>query len=260
MRKGDDTMRMKMMAGAALCASTLAFAAPVAATVVPGDTFQVAVVGFNQAEIANDPNVVDGLFLAGPLEVTFGTTQDFLEEGFDDQTVTVTSSETIGATMTTDTVSIFLPTNFLPDDGTTTPNGFVIDQIEFDLGSGNAGTNGLDFLLPIGVTSFTGSVQFGSSMASTQPVIVLSGGNTRLAFAEAASVASGTSISSAAVNRFDFSITYANVIASAIPEPGSWALMIAGFGAVGYAMRRAVRRSEARFDDRIRRITAGEIA
>ena len=48
--------------------------------------------------------------------------------------------------------------------------------------------------------------------------------------------------------------------AGAAPEPSTWVLMILGFGAVGFAMRRAVRRSEAKFDARIKRIAAGAVA
>ena len=45
-----------------------------------------------------------------------------------------------------------------------------------------------------------------------------------------------------------------------VPEPATWALMILGFGFVGYGMRRQLRRSDAKFDLRIRQIAAGEIA
>ena len=47
---------------------------------------------------------------------------------------------------------------------------------------------------------------------------------------------------------------------SAVPELASWAMMIAGFGAVGLAMRRRVRISEVRFNDRINQIVAGKLA
>lgn len=48
--------------------------------------------------------------------------------------------------------------------------------------------------------------------------------------------------------------------ASSVPELASWAMMILGMGAVGVAMRRQVRRSEAKFDAQIKRIAAGELA
>ena len=51
-----------------------------------------------------------------------------------------------------------------------------------------------------------------------------------------------------------------NGVAAAIPESATWAMMIAGFGLVGFALRRRVRASEAAFDARIKRIADGEIA
>lgn len=39
-----------------------------------------------------------------------------------------------------------------------------------------------------------------------------------------------------------------------VPEPSTWALMLAGFALVGVAMRRAIRTSEQRFTDKVRRI------
>jgi hypothetical protein len=43
----------------------------------------------------------------------------------------------------------------------------------------------------------------------------------------------------------------------AVPEPATWAMMILGMGAVGFAMRSAKRRSDAKFDAKIKAITAG---
>ena len=42
-----------------------------------------------------------------------------------------------------------------------------------------------------------------------------------------------------------------------VPEIATWAMMILGFGLIGFVLRRAVRRSERAFDARIKRITAG---
>ncbi|WP_375420719.1 PEPxxWA-CTERM sorting domain-containing protein [uncultured Sphingomonas sp.] len=39
-----------------------------------------------------------------------------------------------------------------------------------------------------------------------------------------------------------------------VPEPSTWAMMLAGFALVGVAMRRAIRTSEQRFTDKVRRI------
>lgn len=45
---------------------------------------------------------------------------------------------------------------------------------------------------------------------------------------------------------------------SRLPEPATWVMMILGFGAAGYAIRRGIRRSEARFTARVQRIAAGK--
>ena len=46
----------------------------------------------------------------------------------------------------------------------------------------------------------------------------------------------------------------------AVPEPATWGMMILGFGVVGYAMRRGMRRSNEKFDAKIKRITYGTAA
>lgn len=43
-----------------------------------------------------------------------------------------------------------------------------------------------------------------------------------------------------------------------LPEPATWGLMILGFGGIGGAMRRRMRRSDADFTARVRRIADGE--
>jgi hypothetical protein len=44
---------------------------------------------------------------------------------------------------------------------------------------------------------------------------------------------------------------------SAVPEPATWAMMLLGFGAIGGALRSAKRRSDQKFDAKIKRITGG---
>lgn len=45
-----------------------------------------------------------------------------------------------------------------------------------------------------------------------------------------------------------------------LPEPATWVMLLLGFGAMGAALRWKLRRSEARFNAKIRRIEAGESA
>ena len=45
---------------------------------------------------------------------------------------------------------------------------------------------------------------------------------------------------------------------SRLPEPATWVMMVLGFGAAGYGLRRRLRASDRRFTERMRRIAAGE--
>lgn len=45
-----------------------------------------------------------------------------------------------------------------------------------------------------------------------------------------------------------------------LPEPATWVMLLLGFGAMGAALRWKLRRSEERFNAKIRRIEAGESA
>jgi hypothetical protein len=47
---------------------------------------------------------------------------------------------------------------------------------------------------------------------------------------------------------------------AAVPEPATWALMLAGFAMIGIGLRRRLRLSEQRFTEKLRRIVAGETA
>lgn len=49
----------------------------------------------------------------------------------------------------------------------------------------------------------------------------------------------------------------AGSVNGAVPEPATWAMMLLGFGVIGFSMRSAKRRSEAKFDIKIQRLTAG---
>lgn len=51
-----------------------------------------------------------------------------------------------------------------------------------------------------------------------------------------------------------------SAVPGAVPEPATWGMMILGMGAVGFAMRRRVRVSEAKFNTKIKRIVDGKVA
>lgn len=51
--------------------------------------------------------------------------------------------------------------------------------------------------------------------------------------------------------------TFVSGSVTSVPETATWAMMIVGFGLAGFAMRRAVARSNAKFDAKIKRIAAG---
>jgi hypothetical protein len=51
-------------------------------------------------------------------------------------------------------------------------------------------------------------------------------------------------------------LTVAPPASGAVPEPASWAMMILGMGAVGYAMRRRIKTSEVNFTNKVRAIAA----
>ena len=63
----------------------------------------------------------------------------------------------------------------------------------------------------------------------------------------------------------DYQRLFANALAftggetaiSAVPEPATWAMLMLGFGAIGASLRSAKRRSDEKFDAKIKRITYG---
>ena len=183
--------------------------------VTPLDTFNICIVGFNTAGT--------GAYLVAPLTATFGMTQTFPGAGLGGQTVTVTSSENVGATTTTDTITISVPTNFDPTG--TTIGGSPVTTIEMDLGGYNAGSNTLDFLVPLTSPTYTGSVLYsgGTLALNPTPNTVLTNSNMSLKTAEAVN-AGGGDLAPFAVRSFTFNVTYP----TAVPEPASFALFALG--------------------------------
>ena len=203
--------------------------------VTPADTFNIAVGGFNSTSGS-------GEFLTSQLTATFtgtGVAQTFTSAAFNNQTVSVFTTQTIGATTTTDSISLSVPTNFIPA-GTTAPDGSVINDIELDMGELNAGTNTLDFATAITSTpTYTGSILYSGGTLTFSPTPTLTNGNASLAYFEGINTTATAGLSQFAITRFNFSITYANV-----PEPSTWALSILGLaGCAGVVLRR--RRAQA---------------
>ena len=227
-------------------AAVLALVAPITSSaslaepslVVPGDTFSLAVTGFSFSDNQ------DGIFLTPAITATFGTTQTFAGSGpTAGQTITVASSEVVGATRTTSTISISVPTNFAPA-GTVTNGGAPIGVMFFDIGQFNGGTNGVNFALPITSPAYAGSLLYGAGAGTTLDLsssaatnAALTGGGT--IFADSVGVnAGGTDLSGFAVRRFTISVSYANVV----PEPSTFAFVGAGVVGLGMVLRGRSRR------------------
>ena len=51
-----------------------------------------------------------------------------------------------------------------------------------------------------------------------------------------------------------------NTVATAVPEAATWAMMLIGFALAGLALRRAMRQSDAKFDAKIKQLTARLVA
>lgn len=67
-------------------------------------------------------------------------------------------------------------------------------------------------------------------------------------------------VRSAGSDRPGSSVEVKSTMISRLPEPATWAMMVAGFGLAGYALRRRIRASERRFTERMRRIAEGRDA
>jgi hypothetical protein len=72
-------------------------------------------------------------------------------------------------------------------------------------------------------------------------------------------ILSATFTNNPAIDAFE-TANFSAGLTGAVPETASWAMMIVGMGAVGFAMRRKVRASEVKFDAKIKRIAAGDLA
>ncbi len=205
-------------------------------TIVPNDTFSIELVAYNTTTPSGD------IYAIQPgLTPTFGTTQTFANDALGGQTLTVTSMESTSAGITTDTIAIGVPTNFIPA-GTTDNNGNVINALEFSIGNYLGGTNTLDFSTALTAPVSTGAVVFKLNGLTTAAALtqnpILSNGNKSYSDEEAVQSASTTTpISGSNITSFSITLTYA------VPEPSTIATVV--LGAAGLLWL-AIRRRSAR--------------
>jgi len=235
-RKSAGARRVGLVLAAA---AALSFTHAASAGVVPGDTFTVSIAGFNSAGTT-------GYILDSGISTIFGTTASFAATGVNGQTYTVSSSEVVGASTTTDYFKVSTPTNFLT---TSKVNGTTITALQLDIGTANSGVGVATGADPVNLTdpiasyTATGNIVYGTSntVFALTPSVTLTNGGLMITAAEG--VNTGTSaISGVAVHEFDFSITYANPVP--VPEPSSWAMLFAGLAVTGLVVRRT-RRAQA---------------
>jgi hypothetical protein len=187
-----------------------------------GDTFDIVVVGFNASN--------SGAYMTGPVDPVFNTTQTYSGDALAGQVLSVTSSEVVGPTTTTDTFTISVPTNFDPTG--TTIDGIPVTFMEADLGGYNAGTDTVDFSSPLASATPAGSILYGGGSTDTLlPFETFSNGGSSLAMT-AGVAAGGSDLAAFAINSFTLSVTYANPV----PEPASAGLLLCM--AIGLRKRR----------------------
>ena len=215
-------------------ATALMFVQAASAAVAPGDAFTFDIAGFNSTNGT-------GYILGNDFTSQFGTTQTFANAGYNGQAYTITSSEVVGATSTTDTFKITTPVNFLTS---TTINGLTINALQFDLGDGNSGvsfsghSDPVNFIGAVTRMTASGDIRYGAgnTQFALAPTATLASDGRSFSAVEGVNVGGGT-ISSIAVHEFDLSVTYANPVA-VVPEPQNAALLLGGLGLMGFLARR----------------------
>jgi hypothetical protein len=226
---------VRRLAGLLTLGATLSFAQIAHAGVIPGDTFTFSIAGFNSA-------TGTGYILGSGYSAAFGTTATFANAGYNGQAYTISSYEVVGSTTTTDYFKISTPSNFLT---TARVNATTITALQFDIGTANSGigvatgADTVDFAAAIGSYTTAGNIVYGAAntIFALTPTAALTGGG--LSFTAAEGVNTGTSaISGIGIHEFNFSITYANPVVAAVPEPETCSLLMAGFGLMGVVLRR----------------------
>ena len=223
---------------AAVCLTTLACLAGLAAfsparaevpsnqtnSVVPNDPFGITLTGYNTTE----PQYDIGLIQSGLSPVfNSGTPQTFANSALGGQTLTVTTTQTGTATNFVDTITITVPTNFVPA-GTVDNNNMIINGIVFSIGTLYGGTSTLDFNTSLVGARYSGSAQgtmlVNTSLAGVQNPQVT---NNNMSLSNQEGIysfqANGTTprdISAFGINQFQFTI--------AVPEPSTYATVLLG--------------------------------
>ena len=150
---------------------------------------------------------------------------------------TISSSESLGLTTTTDTFTLSTPVNFLTAAAASSING-----LQFDVGDANSGNDPVSLVVPVTTYTATGSVTYGATstnVATVSPTTQLATNGSSYAFAEGVNSSPLTIAASAyAFRTFTYSISYPTIV----PEPSTWAMLGLGIIAGAVAIRR---RSEA---------------
>ena len=168
--------------------------------------------------------------------------------------LSITTDDTIGVLDDANIVDFLITV----DDGTTsfTLSGFNAD---FDIIGTGLSATATDLLFDFDQGAY--ALFQSPLLASGGPFYCLQGGATAcFDFLGAAEGFDPVVATQGQIERTPFSGVQVIASVGAIPEPATWGLMILGLGAVGGAVRRQVRRSNVRFDAKIRRIADGAAA
>ncbi len=186
---------------------------------MPGDTFSFQVSGGT----VDDQNV--DMFPA--LDVVFGITKTYSGIGVNGQDITVSSSETIGATTTTDTIIVSTPANFYTLD---TFNGSTVYEYAFRMGDMYNGDDPLRLQRFTGILDVTGYLTFSGGTLALNPDWGLGQDVQSFnanEFIFSSFDANPPPISQYNINSFSFVLNYPNAPA-AVPEPSTLALGLLG--------------------------------
>lgn len=95
------------------------------------------------------------------------------------------------------------------------------------------------------------------------PITVTAGGLFEVAFQSSVPITMGAlnTLTVSGLSRGDGAFGgQLSFVPSAVPEPASWAMMLVGFGVIGFGMRAAKRRSDEKFEAKIKSMTYGTFA